>query len=77
MTSKHRRFATPTEQAHGVLGGPIGKGTPEETAACVRRVKLEARDSAEAVDILQMLGIVDVNFRWVAVSRNGRKKVPK
>ncbi|GAB3376395.1 hypothetical protein [Amycolatopsis echigonensis] len=68
---------TPTEQGRALLDGPIPKGSEAEVAACVRRVKLESRNSAEATEILQMLGLVDQDFEWVATSRNHRKRVQR
>lgn len=57
MTGYRGRFATPTEQAHGVLGGPIAKGSDQERSAAARRVRLESRSPQEALAILQMLGL--------------------
>ncbi|WP_158688032.1 MULTISPECIES: hypothetical protein [Actinomycetes] len=68
---------TPTEQGRQYLDGPIEKGSQEEIDACVRRVKLESRDQAEAVMFLRQLGLIDQDFEWVATSRNRRKRVPK
>ncbi|WP_409186684.1 hypothetical protein F9C11_21585 [Amycolatopsis sp. VS8301801F10] len=77
MSGRTGQLATPTQQARALLEGPIPKSSKAEVDACVRRVKLESRSPAEAVEILQMLGLVAPDHTWVQTSRNKRKRVQR